>query len=215
LTDEVYEYLLRVSLREPDVLARLREETQAFAPNDARMQVSPEQAQFMALLIELIGARRVLELGTFTGYSALRMALALPPDGRLVTCDVDDGWTAVARRYWRDAGVAHKIDLRLGRALGTIDTLLSAGAADSFDFAFIDADKQEYGAYYERCLRLVRPGGLVAVDNVLWSGQVVDAATTDADTRALQELNAALCADQRISMSLLPIGDGLTLARKH
>jgi caffeoyl-CoA O-methyltransferase len=179
------------------------------------MQVSPEQGQFMALLVRLLGARRCLEVGTFTGYSALACALALPPDGRLVTLDISAEWTAVARRHWLDAGVADRIDLRLGPAAGSLAALLAEGAADSFDFAFVDADKTGYDAYYELALQLVRPGGLIAFDNVLWSGRVADPNAQDADTTALRALNRKLHADARVDLSMLPIGDGLTLARRR
>lgn len=213
LTEDLHRYLLETSLREPAVLARLREETAR--RGDAGMQISPEQGQFMALLIELTGAKRVLEIGTFTGYSALAMALALPPDGRIVACDVEPETTAVARRYWAEAGVAHKIDLRLAPALDTLDRLLAEGAAGSFDFAFIDADKSNYEAYYARCLGLLRQGGLLAVDNVLWDGRVADPAARDPDTEAIRALNLRLRDDPRISLSLVPISDGLSLARKR
>jgi predicted O-methyltransferase YrrM len=213
LTDELYEYLVSVSLREPDVLRRLREET---APMErATMQIGPEQGQLMALLVQLIGARNTLEIGTFTGYSALVVALALPPEGHVVACDVSEEWTSIGRRYWAEAGVAHKIDLRLGPAVDTLDALLADGRTGDFDFAFIDADKESYDAYYERCLQLVRPGGLIAVDNVLWHGAVIDPAAKDADTEAIRALNAKLKDDDRVSLSLVPIGDGLTLARRR
>lgn len=213
LTEDLHRYLLEVSLREPALLARLREETAR--RGDAGMQISPEQGQFMALLIELTGATRVLEIGTFTGYSALAMALALPPEGRIVACDVEPETTAVARRYWSEAGVAEKIDLRLAPALDTLDRLLAEGAAGSFDFAFIDADKGNYEAYYERCLALLRQGGLLAIDNVLWGGQVADPRARDPDTEAIRALNSRLHDDPRISLSLVPVSDGLSLARKR
>ncbi len=213
LTEDLHRYLLEVSLREPALLARLREETAR--RGDAGMQISPEQGQFMALLIELTGATRVLEIGTFTGYSALAMALALPPEGRIVACDVEPETTAVARRYWSEAGVAEKIDLRLAPALDTLDRLLAEGAAGSFDFAFIDGDKGNYEAYYERCLALLRQGGLLAIDNVLWGGQVADPSARDPDTEAIRALNSRLRDDPRISLSLVPISDGLSLARKR
>jgi predicted O-methyltransferase YrrM len=168
----------------------------------------------MALLVRLTGARRILEIGTFTGYSALAMALALPPDGRIVACDVSEAWTAVARRYWRRAGVEARIELRLAPATETLDALIAEGAEASFDFAFIDADKARYLDYYERSLTLLRPGGLIAVDNTLWGGSVADPAKTDADTAAIRAFNAALHDDARVELSLVPIGDGLTLARK-
>jgi len=213
LTDEAYEYLLRVSMREPEILRRLREETGAL--EDASMQIGPEQGQFMALLVELMGARRTLEVGTFTGYSALVVALALPKDGRIVACDVSEEWTRIARRYWDEAGVSHKIDLRLGPATDTLEDLLGEGRRGDFDFAFIDADKVNYDAYYEMSLELVRPGGLIAIDNTLWSGKVVDDAVRDADTEAIRRLNVKLKSDDRVTLSMLPIGDGLTLARKR
>ncbi len=213
LDDRIYAYLLANSLREPEVLRRLREETAALPA--ANMQIAPEQGQFMALLVELIGARRTLEVGTFTGYSALSVALALPAGGRVIACDVNAEFTAIARRYWAEAGVADKIELRLAPAVETLDALLAEGAAGGFDFMFIDADKENYDAYYERGLALVRPGGLIAVDNVLWSGAVADDARQDAETRAIRALNAKIHGDERVGVSLVPIGDGLTLARKR
>lgn len=213
MTDALYDYVLANSLREPAVLRRLREETAAL-PN-AGMQISPEQGQFMALLVELLGARRTLEVGVFTGYSSLVVALALPPDGRVVACDVSEEYTAVARRYWAEAGVAEKIDLRLGPALATLDQLLAAGEAGTFDFAFIDADKEAYDRYYEQALQLLRPGGLIAIDNVLQAGRVVDPAVDNAAVNAIRALNAKIQRDERVTASLLPLGDGLTLARKR
>ena len=213
LSEGLYEYLLDVSLREPDVLRRLREET-AMLPA-ANMQIAPEQGQFMALLVEVMGARNAIEVGTFTGYSSLCVALALPPGGRLVACDVNAEWTDMARRYWAEAGVADRIDLRLAPALETLDALIAEGEAGTFDFAFIDADKKIYDAYFERILTLLRPGGLVCVDNVLWSGSVIDTAKQDAATRAIRAFNKKLHADPRVSLSLVPIGDGLTLVRKR
>ncbi|HEX9208076.1 MAG TPA: class I SAM-dependent methyltransferase [Steroidobacteraceae bacterium] len=213
LTDSLYEYLLSVSLREPDPLRRLREETAAL-PN-ARMQIAPEQGQFMALLVRLMGARRCLEVGVFTGYSSLAVALALPDDGRIVACDLSEEWTTVARRYWSAAGVARKIDLRLAPALETLEGLLATGEAGGFDFAFLDADKENYLRYYELALELVRPGGLIVADNTLWSGRVVDAANDEASTVALRRFNEQLHRDGRVDLSLVPIGDGLTLARKR
>jgi predicted O-methyltransferase YrrM len=179
------------------------------------MQIAPEQGQFMALLVELIGARRVLEIGCFTGYSALAMALALPPDGRIVTLEVNAEPIEIGRRAWRAAGVAERIEVRLGPALDSLDALLEDGAADTFDLAFIDADKKSYDAYYERAFRLVRPGGLILLDNVLWGGAVADPADHARQTGALRTLNAKLHRDERISLSLLPLGDGLTVARKR
>jgi len=212
LSDDLYDYLLSVSLRESGLQRRLRDETAANPMS--RMQISPEQGQFMALLARLIGARRCLEVGVFTGYSSLAVALALPADGSIVACDVSEEWTAVARRYWTEAGVADKIDLRLAPALETLDSLLAAGGGGSFDFAFIDADKTNYLGYYERALELLRPGGLVAVDNTLWSGRVAQPEVVDPDTVALRHFNERLRRDDRVDLSLLPVGDGLTLARK-
>lgn len=212
LTDPLYDYLCQVSLREPPLLARLRQETSHL--DMARMQISPEQGQFMAWLVEVTGARRALEIGTFTGYSALSVALALGHDGRMVCCDRSAEWTAIARRYWVEAGVADRIELRLGDAPATLDQLL-AEEAPPFDFAFIDADKPGYDGYYERALRLVRPGGLIALDNMLRGGLVADPVATDADTLAIRALNAKLLADERVSLSLVPIGDGLTLLRRR
>ena len=213
MDDRLYEYLIAHSVRDLPVLAELRAET-AKMPN-ALMQISAEQGQFMGLLVELIGARRTIEVGTFTGYSALAVALALPADGRVIACDVSEEFTSVARRYWAKAGVANKIDLRLAPAKETLDKLLAAGEAGRFDFAFIDADKENYVGYFERCLKLLRTGGLIAVDNVLWDGKVANPAVDDKDTRAIRVLNDQLKTDQRVSLSMVPIGDGLTLARKR
>jgi caffeoyl-CoA O-methyltransferase len=213
LTDSLSDYIVSVSVRDTPILARLRAETLAHPM--AVMQISPEQGQFMALLVEMIGARRTLEIGTFTGYSALVVAAALPPDGRVITCDIDEKATAIARRYWAEAGLAEKIELRLGPAIATLDRLIADGQAGSFDFAFIDANKKEYAQYYERVLTLLRPGGLAAIDNVLWSGKVADPAATDPETEAIRAFNAELAGDSRVSISLVPIGDGLTLARKR
>jgi predicted O-methyltransferase YrrM len=213
VTDELLDYIHKVSLREAEPLRRLREETASMPM--AGMQISPDQGQFMALLVRLIGARHCLEIGTFTGYSALAVALALPPDGRVVCCDVSEEYTAIARRAWASAGVAGKIALHIAPARTTLDELRNAGQRASFDFAFIDADKENYDHYYEAALELVRPGGLIAIDNVLWSGAVADAKRQDAETEALRALNLRLHDDQRIDLSMLPIGDGLTLARKR
>jgi predicted O-methyltransferase YrrM len=212
LDDRLYDYLLSVSLREPEILTQLRQET-AQLPNSG-MQIAPEQGQFMALLTQLIGATKALEVGVFTGYSALCVALALPPQGKLVACDVSQEYTAIARRYWQQAGVSDRIDLRIAPALDTLEQLLAAGQAETFDFAFIDADKGNYLNYYERALRLVRSGGLIAIDNVLWSGQVADPAVQDSSTQAIRHFNQTLHQDDRITLSLLPIADGLTLARR-
>ena len=213
LTDSLYEYLLAVSLREPEVLRRLREETAAYP--EARMQIAPEQGQFMAMLARLLDARRCIEVGVFTGYSSLVLALALPEDGRIVACDVSEDWTRVARRYWQAAGVAHKIDLRLAPALETLEGLLATGEANSYDFLFLDADKENYLRYYELASQLLRPGGLIAADNTLWSGRVIDPANNEASTAALRQFNERLHRDERVDLSLLPVGDGLTLVRKR
>jgi caffeoyl-CoA O-methyltransferase len=213
--DALYEYLQSVSLREPELLERLRQETAERTGDRRNMQISPEQGQFMGLLVRMIGARKTLEVGVFTGYSSLSVALALPDDGRVVACDVSEEWTSIARRYWVEAGVAHKVDLRLAPALETLDALVASGESGTFDFAFIDADKGNYPAYYERALVLLRPGGLIAVDNTLWSGKVADPAVADAETEAIRAFNERLHQDERIDLSLLPIADGLTLARKR
>lgn len=215
LDESLYAYLQRVSVRDAPLLRRLRDETSALAGERALMQISPEQGQLMALLVRLLGARRTLEIGVFTGYSTLAVALALPADGRIIACDINKEWTDIARRYWEEAGVAQKIDLRLAPALSTLDDLLATGSAGAFDFAFIDADKKSYQTYYERALALIRAGGLIAIDNVLWSGKVADLTVQDEDTRALRALNDELHSDQRVDVSLIPIGDGLTLARKR
>ena len=212
LSEQLYRYVLDHSLREPDLLRRLRDET-AKMPM-ANMQIAPDQGQFMGLLVRLIGARRAIEIGTFTGYSALSVVLAMPKDGRLVACDINQQTTAVARRYWAEAGIADRIDLRLQPATQTIAELIDAGAEGSFDFAFIDADKENYDSYYEGCLRLLRPGGLIAIDNVLWNGAVADPSESGDATVAIRKLNAKLAKDQRVAISLVPIGDGLTLACK-
>lgn len=213
LTEALHRYLLSVSLREPESLRRLREETASLPM--AGMQIAPDQGQFMSLLVKLVGARRILEVGVFTGYSSLVMALALPADGRLTALDVSEEWTAVARRHWREAGVADKIDLRLRPALDSLDALLAEGLAGSYDLAFIDADKQNYLGYYERCLQLLKPGGLLLVDNALWGGQVADPQDNGEDTCAIRALNARIHGDPRVDLSLLPIADGLMLALKR
>lgn len=213
LTPELYTYLLEVSLRESDLLQELRERTRQMP--EARMQIAPEQGQFMTLLARLLGVRQALEIGVFTGYSALCVAAALPADGRLIACDISAEYTRIAQEYWARAGVADRIDLRLAPASETLATLLAAGAAGSFDLAFIDADKTGYAGYYEQCLALLRPGGLIVVDNVLWNGRVLDTATADADTRAIRAFNRRIHRDARVDLSLVPIGDGLSLLRKR
>jgi predicted O-methyltransferase YrrM len=213
LSPALYDYLLSQSLREADILRQLRLETAQHPA--AVMQIAPEQGQFMALLVQLLGAKRTLEVGVFTGYSSLVVALALPQDGQMIACDVDAEATAIAQRYWTAAGVADKIDLRLAPAAETLDQLIASGQSGNFDFAFIDADKRNYPRYYEQCLTLLRPGGLVAIDNVLWSGRVVEAEPEDKRTQAIQAFNTLLHQDQRVSLSLLPLADGLTLALKR
>jgi predicted O-methyltransferase YrrM len=213
LTDSLYEYLLSVSLREPDILQRLRDET-AELPM-ARMQIAPEQGQFMQMLVRLMQARRIIEIGTFTGYSTLWMALGLPANGRLLSCDINREYTDMAQRYWREAGVNDRIELRLAPAIQTLDELLRNGQSDQFDLAFIDAEKTEYPEYYERCLQLLRSGGLVIVDNVLWDGKPADDVEQDEDTRAIRSFNEKLHQDNRVDISLLPVADGVTLALKH
>jgi predicted O-methyltransferase YrrM len=212
LDDRLYRYLLEVSLDEAPLLAQLRSETAALPM--ARMQISPEQGQFMAWLLRLMAARRGVEVGVFTGYSSLCAALAMAPDGYLLACDVSEEWTAIARRYWAAAAVSERIDLRLAPALDTLDAAIAAGQANSFDYAFIDADKENYQAYFERCLQLVRTGGVIVVDNVLWDGRVADPANNEVDTLAIRAFNAALKKDKRVDISLIPVGDGLTLCRK-
>lgn len=212
LDDKLYQYILSNSIREHAAQQGLREATRNHPY--AMMQISPEQGQFMALLVKLTGAKRALEVGVFTGYSALTVALALPADGKLLACDISDEYTRVGRPYWEQAGVAGKIELRLAPAVQTLDARLAQGEAGQYDFAFIDADKSSYDAYYERCMQLLRPGGLIAIDNTLWSGKVASP-SEDADTVALQALNKKLHKDERIDLSMLPIGDGLTLARKR
>lgn len=213
LTESLYQYLWTSIDREPELLRQLRHET-AKLPL-ARMQIAPDQGQFMALLVQIMAARKVLEIGTFTGYSSLALALAMPTDGRIVCCDLSGEWTDIARRYWELAGVTDKIELHLQPALQTLEALLASDAEASFDMAFIDADKENYRNYFEACLKLLRPGGLILVDNVLWGGSVIDSEVNDVDTIAIRELNAALTNDQRISLSMLPVGDGLTLAVKR
>ena len=213
LTDALHAYLFSVAVREPEDLARLRAETEPMAMS--QMQISPEQGALMALLIELIGATKCIEVGTYTGYSALRVARAMGPEGRLVACDINREWTDVAKRYWCEAGLAGNIELHLAPAAETLDSLIAAGESGSFDFAFIDADKPSYDGYYERCLTLLRVGGLIAIDNVLWQGRVADAAIDDEDTVAIRTLNRKLTGDERVSLCMVPIGDGLTLARKR
>ena len=213
LPADLEQYLVKHGVREPEILARLRAET-ALIPQH-NMQIAPEQGALLALLVELTGAKRCLEIGTFTGYSSLIVALAMPPDGTIVCCDVSEEWTAVARRYWAEAGVADRVDLRLAPALETLDALLADGAEGTFDFAFIDARKSEYPDYHERVVRLLRSGGLAAYDNVLWGGAVADESRQDADTLAIRRLNDRLATDERVTIAMLPLADGVTLARKR
>lgn len=214
LDQHLHDYLLSVSLREPAILRRLREETAAMPEHN--MQIAPEQGQFMALLVRLTGARCAIEVGTFTGYSALAVALAMPDDGRIICCDTNEEYTDIARKYWDEAGVADKIDLRIAPALETLDALLDdPDEPRQFDFAFIDADKTNYNNYFERCFDLLKTDGMIAIDNTLWDGKVADEADLDEDTVAIRALNEKLYADERIDLSLVPIADGLTLCRKR
>ena len=212
MTDALYDYFLGVSLREPAVLARLRDAT--LAHPEASMQISPEQGQFMRFLIRLMGAKRAIEIGTFTGYSALSVALAMPDDGYLVACERREEFTKIGQPFWREAGVADRIDLRIGKAVGTLEAMLEAGEGDTYDFAFIDGDKKNYVNYFDLCLQLVRIGGVIAIDNALWSGRLTDETLDDPATTAIRTLNESIRDDDRVDMSLLPIGDGLMLARR-
>ncbi|MFT5032615.1 MAG: putative O-methyltransferase YrrM [Bacteroidia bacterium] len=212
LNDNEHQYLLENTVREHPLLTQLRQQTMAMPM--ARMQIAPEQAQFMQMLLSMLGAVRTIEVGVFTGYSALAAAMVLPDDGRLIACDISDEYTSLAKPYWEQAGVAHKIDLRLAPALQTLDALLANDGPGTYDFAFIDADKENYGRYYEQCLGLLRSGGLIAIDNALWDGRVADKYRVDEETLSIRELNRLVGADQRVECSLVPIGDGLLLARK-
>jgi len=213
LTEELRDYLVSVSVREPEILSELRDETATL--DNAQMQISPEQGQFMSLLVKMLEAENTIEVGTFTGYSALVTALALPDDGKVVACDVSEEWTSIGRRYWEKAGVDNKIDLRIAPAAETLQKMVDAGEEAKYDFAFIDADKTGYDTYYEFCLKLIRPGGLLAFDNVLRGGRVLETEDPDASTAAIQALNKKLYNDDRIDLSMVPISDGLTLARKR
>jgi predicted O-methyltransferase YrrM len=213
MTDDLHQYLLNFTLRDQQVFRQLREETAQLEAGG--MQISPEQGQFMQLLVKLLNAKRTLEVGVFTGYSSLCVATALPEDGQVIACDVSEEYTAIARRYWQAAGVAHKIQLHLGPATESLQRLIDEGQQNSFDFAFIDADKEPYPTYFEQALQLVRPGGLIAIDNVLRGGRVAEEGNRDPDTQIIHELNQKLHRDERIDLSLVPIGDGLTLARKR
>jgi predicted O-methyltransferase YrrM len=214
LSDELYAYMRAVSLREPDILSRLREETSHDPMH--MMQISPEQGQFMSLLVKLMAAERAIEIGVYTGYSSLCVAMAMPEQGKMVACDVSEAWTALARRYWKEGGVSSKINLYLAPATQTLDRLLNRpGECSAYDFAFIDADKENYDGYYERCLELLRPGGLMAIDNVFWRGDVANPEISDKETNAIRALNEKIRADDRVDMSMMPIGDGLMLVRKR
>ncbi|TVQ92215.1 MAG: SAM-dependent methyltransferase [Deltaproteobacteria bacterium] len=213
LPDPVHQWILQTTVEEPESLARVRKQTAAMPQSN--MQISPEQGAFMAWLVHTLGVARALEIGTFTGYSALVTALAMPPEGRLLCCDVSREWTDIARAHWLRAGVEHKIELQLGPALDTLDQRLAQGEEGTYDLAFIDADKENYTAYYERCLKLVRPGGVIALDNALWSGKVADPSATDPDTRAIRAVAQHVAADPRVRSSLVPIGDGLLLATRR
>jgi predicted O-methyltransferase YrrM len=212
LDDRLSTYLRSVGVREPEVLQQLRSHNAEYP--QGHMQICPEQGQFMAMLVKLVAAKYILEVGVFTGYSSLVMALAMPEDGRMVACDVSVEATDVARKYWQQAGVAHKIDLRIAPALDTLQGLLTAGAGGQFDLAFIDADKANYPEYYELCLELVRSGGVILIDNVLWYGRVADPDVTDKRTSILRDLNRKIYQDQRVELVMLPIGDGMTVVRK-
>lgn len=210
LDDRLQRYVVAHGARETAVQRELRRVTQRMPRSS--MQIGAVQGALLQVLVRVMGARRCLEIGTFTGYSALAVALALPKDGRIVCCDLSEEWTAIARRYWKRAGVAGKIDLRIAPALETLGALLKRGKAGKFDFAFIDADKANYANYYERCLKLVRRGGLIAADNTLWGGSVVDPRNQTVDTRAIRAFNRKLLRDRRVDIALVPVGDGMTLA---
>jgi len=212
MTPKIQAYIQAHSLRETDVLKKLREDTHKMSTG--HMQISPEQGQFFQLLIQILGARKTLDIGVFTGYSALCVASVLPPEGQVIGCDINSEWTKMAKRFWDMAGVSHKIDLRLQEAILTLDQLLRAGEGGTFDFIFIDADKKNYLTYYEKSLALLRLGGLIAIDNTLWSGRVADASDQDLITGCMRQLNDYLHYDSRVTLSLLPVGDGLTLVRK-
>ena len=213
MDDQLLEYLRQNSVREPDVLQELREETQKLS--NSGMQISPEQGQLMSMLVKLVNAHKIVEIGTFTGYSSTVMALAMPEDSQLIAFDISEEYTRKARIFWKKAGVDQRVKLVLGNAKESLKNFLQAGEQESVDLAFIDADKSSYAEYYEYCLQLIRPGGLILVDNVLWGGQVADASNHDKDTEALRIFNAALSSDQRVDLCMVPIGDGLTIARKR
>ena len=212
IEESIYNYLLENSLREPPVLKKLREETQKMPLGS--MQISPDQGQLMAMLVQLIVPKKIVEVGTFTGYSSLVMALALPKNGKIIACDISEKYTSKAQGFWKEAGVADKIELRLGHASESLDKMLNEGLSETFDMAFIDADKENYKIYYEKCLELLRKGGLILIDNVLWYGRPADPDASDDDTVAIREFNKYVYKDRRVDISLLSVGDGLTLARK-
>ncbi len=213
LDESLHDYILDVSLREHPALRELRDVTAGL--EEAEMQIAPEQGQFMALLVRAINARRTLEVGVFTGYSAMAVAMALPPGAQVVACDISEDWTSIGKRYWQEAGVADRIDLRIGPASETLATLIESGDEGTFDFAFIDADKENYETYFEQCMQLVRKGGIIVLDNVLWSGKVADPQNEETETAALRSINRMLHSDDRVDLSMIPVGDGLTLARKR
>jgi predicted O-methyltransferase YrrM len=214
LTEQLYKYLLGISREELPILKRLREETASFG-SDADMQISPEQGQFMGLLVRISGARQILEIGTFTGYSSLCMAMSLPPYGRVVTCDISKEWTTIAQQYWKEARVEDRIELHLGTALNTLDGLLAEGNERRFDMVFIDADKENNVGYFEYAMKLVRPGGLVIIDNILWGGKVIEPEMQDRETVAIRAFNEHIKNDKRITFSVIPLADGLTLAVRN
>ncbi len=211
LSEPLYDYLLEHSVREPEILSRLREETSQLEM--AIMQISPEQGQFLSLLVKLLNVQRAIEVGTFTGYSSLSVAMSLPENGRLIACDINKEWTDIAQRYWREAGVENKIQLQLGSAVATLQALLDSGQENQFDYAFIDADKTNYKNYYELCLKLVKPGGIILIDNVLWGGAVIDSSDNSDETQAIRELNKFIHHDPRVDISMLSVADGLSVIR--
>ena len=212
-TSSLRQYVWQYGLREHPALKELRTETEKLP--SSMMQICPEQGALMGNLIRLIAAKKTIEVGTYTGYSAMAVALALPDDGEVVACDVSEEWTSVAKKAWEKAGIANKIDLQLAPASNTLDALLAEGKEGSFDFAFIDADKTNYQIYYEQCLKLIRQGGVIVIDNVLWGGAVTDSNRNDADTEAIRDLNQFIATDERVSISMIPVGDGLTVAVKN
>ena len=213
LTDSLTHYLQKYSLREPVILKNLREKTSKLS--EANLQISPEEGQLLSFFVELIGAKKVLEVGTFTGYSALILALALPTDGKVITCDTNIEWTNIAKQFWKEAGVAHKIELKIGLALDSLQDLINENETATFDFIFLDADKENYPHYYELSLKLLKPNGLIAIDNVLWDGKVADINENDAETTAIRKLNEIVVNDARVINTMIPIADGLTVVRKR